>query len=126
MLAWEKIGEKLSILFRSAANICFKKNQINESQRNAYFVSVTEKEINNGVLQAKNASENAIVFFREIENIETDENIIKNKPHLASRFIELNESNKIDEDCKKYLDSLKYEKIVNALPENNIHKLKVY
>jgi mannitol-specific phosphotransferase system IIBC component len=115
----------LSILFRSAANNCFKKKQISESQRNVYFVSVTEKEMINGVLQAKNASENAIVFLREIENIETDENIINNKPQLASRFIELSVEDKIDEDCKKYLDSLKYEKIANALPENNIHKLRV-
>ena len=123
--AWEKIGQKLSILFRSAANNCFKKNQINESQRNLYFVSVTEKEIINGVLEVNNASDNAIVFFREIENIETDENVIKNKPNLVSRFIEVNEELKVDVDCKKYLDSLKYEKIVKALPETNIHKLKV-
>jgi hypothetical protein len=87
---------------------------------------VTEKEIFNGVLNGPDVANNAIVFLREIENIETEEKIIKNDPRLASRFIELDENMNIDEDAKMHLHELKDFKIRKALPESNIHKMKVH
>ena len=86
---------------------------------------MTETEFFNGILNAKNVEDNTIVFLREIENIETDQMIINKNPSLASRFIELDDDNRIDEDSKKYLDELKYEKIKKVLPSTHIHSLKV-
>ena len=37
--AWEKLQQKLSNLFRSAADNCHKKEQITETQRSRYLVS---------------------------------------------------------------------------------------
>ena len=83
---------------------------------------MTEKEFFNGVLNAKNINDNAIIFLREIEDIE---NIIEQNPDLAASYIDLNENKNIDKESKKQLDCLKTS-VKKISQKANIHELKVY
>ena len=85
-------------------------------------MSVTEKEIYNGILNAKNLANNVLFFEREIVDIE--QNIQSNRS-LASKFIDLDDKFKVDEHAKSFLNNLKYSKIPSRLPSSNIFKLKV-
>jgi len=60
--------------------------------------------------------------MREIEDIE--ENMHKNKA-LANKFIELDKNGEIDTKTKELLDTLKYKKIPEKLPESNIFRFNV-
>lgn len=88
------------------------------------IISVTEKEVFNGVLNANDAENNSIVFIRDMDNL-NDPNVVSRNLKLAQKFVELNSDGKIDEDAKSLLDELKYDKVKKALPEANIHTYKV-
>lgn len=124
---WSRIEEKLGNLFRNTADICFKKGLISQIERDRYFVSVTEKEIYNGILTAKNVSNNALFFIREIEDLENECEKITDKKDLGvlKKFIDMDKNNKIDQSAKNLLDILKYTKIPSKLPESNIFKFRV-
>ena len=66
-------------------------------------MSVTEKEIYNGILNAKNLANNVLFFEREIVDIE--QNIQSNRS-LASKFIDLDDKFKVDEHAKSFLNNL--------------------
>ena len=83
---------------------------------------VTEKEIFNGVLNGKNVKDNVLVFIREVEDIENDENI-KNNIKLTARFIDLNKDGGIDKESKELLNDLK-KRVIEKVPEENIHPFK--
>ena len=86
-------------------------------------MSVTEKEIFNGILNAKNLANNVLFFEREIVDIEQN---IQNNRSLAAKFIDLDDKFNVDENAKHFLNDLKYNKIPSRLPSSNIFKLKVY
>jgi hypothetical protein len=119
---WKKIEKKLGNIFRTISKICFEKNKLTETEMTRYFVSVTEKEIFNGILNRKNLSTNVLCFMREIEDIE--ENIDANVK-LAKRFIDLDSQNRVDESSLSLLNDLKHKKIPAKLPESNIFKFHV-
>ena len=61
-----------------------------------YYFKVTEKEIQKGLLNYKDANNKALVFIREIidyENIELNTN---SQIEVAKKFIELDSNNRID------------------------------
>jgi hypothetical protein len=97
------------------------KEQLSAEKRNRYFISVTEKEFFNGILNAEDAKNNSIVFLREIEDIEKN---IEQNTQLIGSFIELDENDKVDKDVKKHLKDLRT-KVKKVLPKTNIHELKV-
>ena len=119
---WTEIEEKLSALMRQLANVCFEKKLIDRTQHERYFVSVTEKEIYNGILNAKNVANNALFFVREIEDI--DEHYGEN-PALSARFIDLDKHKQLDHDAQRLLDELKSTKIREKLPDENIFRFRV-
>ena len=57
---WSKIEAKLGSILRSLAKDCFRKGLLNQNQYESYFVSVTENEIYDGILNAKNISNNTL------------------------------------------------------------------
>jgi hypothetical protein len=83
---------------------------------------VTEEEIVNGILNVSQNVENSVlVFFREIEDLETIEIDNTNKL-LVSRFMDL-KSLQVDDSAKTLREKLK-EEILKKLPPSNIHKMK--
>ena len=104
------------------ANICFEKSLFTKTQHERYFVSVTEKEIFNGILNAKNVPNNVLLFVREIEDIKEYKDIDKS---FAWRYIDVDDNNQIDESAQTLLDELKNKKILKKVPETNIFRFKV-
>ena len=97
-----------------------------ETERDRYFVSVTEKEIFKGILNGKNILNNALFFVREIEDIESVcENVEKKHLSLVKKFIDIDKNDRVDQSAKMLLDDLKYKKIPAKLPESNTFKFKV-
>lgn len=117
---WDELQLRLSYLFRKVADACFKKGKITLEQKTRFFVSVTEKEVYNGILQAKNVTDNVLVFFRDIDDLETQESINKDKK-LAARFVDLDKDGNIDVESKELLNDLK-KRICEKLPDSNIHR----
>jgi NACHT domain- and WD repeat-containing protein len=111
--AWRQMERKLGQAFRFIALKCLEKKLINKTQYDRYFVSVTEKEIYNGILKTKNVNDNALYFVRQIEDYETDTSSVK------SKFFE-NEKSSND-----LLYDLMEKKIPVVLSEKNIFKFKV-
>ncbi|CAF4146694.1 unnamed protein product, partial [Adineta steineri] len=66
---WKKISNRLRISLRQAAELCLQREQITESDYDEFFISITEKEIINGILSAKDANERTLCFLREIVDI---------------------------------------------------------
>ena len=73
---------------------------------------------------AKNVANNCLAFLREIEDIESY--VGKEPKKLMSRFIDLDENGDVDEDTKKLMTKLKYEKLQKYLPKSNLYTFKVY
>jgi hypothetical protein len=84
------------------------------------LILVTEKEIINGILSAKDANERTLCFLRDIVDIR--EHLSDSK---AEKYIDLLSSSAIDEDAEKLLDRLKNVLIPNALKSQNIFKYRV-
>ena len=83
---------------------------------------MTEKEIFNGILNAKQVDKNVLFFTREIEGIEES---LKTNLKLAKKFIDIDKENKIDESALNLLNDLKYKKIASKLSSSNIFNFKV-
>ncbi|CAF0992020.1 unnamed protein product [Adineta ricciae] len=117
---WKKVSEQLRTCFRRAAELCLQRGQISESDYDEFFISITEKEIVNGILGAKDANERTLCFLRDIVDI---------RDHLsdskAAKYIDMSSSSTIDEDAEKLLERLKTVRIPNALKSSNIYKYQV-
>lgn len=86
---------------------------------------MTEKEIIDGILNAKDANERTLCFLREIVDIR--EHLSDEK---AAKYIDLvsnsaDEKATIDHEAEKLLDRLKQTRIPNSLRSENIYKYRV-
>lgn len=86
-----------------------------------FVISVTEKEIVNGILQAKDANERTLCFLREI--VDVREHLTDEK---ASKYIDLSSGAVLDTEAEKLLERLKTVRIPAALDASNIYKYDVH
>ncbi|CAF2516523.1 unnamed protein product [Rotaria sp. Silwood2] len=118
---WKDINNRLRLCLRQAAETCLEREQITESDYDDFFISVTEKEIINGILSAKDANERTLCFLREIVDI---------KNHISDektrKYIDMPSESVIDQEAEKLLDRLKNVRIPNALKSQNIFKYKLH
>ena len=122
---WSKIEKKLGDVLRIAAQFCLDKGTLNRMQHERFFVSVTEKEIFNGILgKAKNPACNALYFQRDIDDLQ-NVRIDESNSSLIKKFVDLDNQKTIDQSAKNLLDKLKNEKIPSRLPDTNIFKFRV-
>ncbi|CAF1483626.1 unnamed protein product [Rotaria sp. Silwood1] len=59
---WKKINNCLRQCLRQAAETCLQQGQITEIDYDEFFISITEKEIINGILSAEDANERTLFF----------------------------------------------------------------
>ncbi|CAF4640102.1 unnamed protein product [Rotaria socialis] len=122
---WTKINDRIRTCLRQAATKSLEQGQISAGDYDDFFISVTEKEIVNGILSASNVNQRTLCFLREIEDIQSHLSDSK-----ASKFIDVNSSNDdepiIDQEAEQLLTRLKYTRIPNALQSNNIFSYKVH
>ncbi|CAF1234877.1 unnamed protein product [Adineta steineri] len=122
---WKKINTRIRTRLRQAATKCLEQQQIQENEYDDFFISVTEKEIINGILSVPNANERTLCFLREFEDIH--EHLSDNK---ASKYIDLQYLDDgtpiVDDEVEKLLNRLKYTRIPNVLQSENIYKYKIH
>ncbi|CAM4823526.1 unnamed protein product [Rotaria magnacalcarata] len=122
---WTKINDRIRTCLRQAATKSLEQGQISASDYDDFFISVTEKEIVNGILSASNVNQRTLCFLREIEDIHSHLSDSK-----ASKFIDVNYSNDgepiIDQEAEQLLTRLKHTRIPDVLQSNNIYSYKVH
>lgn len=74
---------------------------------------VTEREIQNGILRAKNTADHTLAYIRDIKQLNL--NVLRS----AKLFIDV-AGRSVDEEAQQLLDHLRDEKIPNALRDENI------
>ncbi|UJR24207.1 hypothetical protein I4U23_027173 [Adineta vaga] len=122
---WKKINNRIRTCLRQTAAKCFKQGQIQKDEYDTFFISITEKEIVEGILTASDANQRTLCFLREIENIHD---------HLSdskvSKYIDMNYSTDgkpiVDSEAENLLNNLKYSRIPNRLQSSNIFSYKVH
>ncbi|CAF1385440.1 unnamed protein product [Adineta ricciae] len=121
---WNRINDRIRMCLRQAAERCFQQNQITSDEYDDFFVSVTEKEIIKGILQAPDANQRTLCFLREIDGI--GEHLSDKK---ASKFIDTKLTKDgtvvIDKEAEDLLNRLKFTRIPKALDSKNVFSYKV-
>ncbi|CAF3813414.1 unnamed protein product, partial [Rotaria sp. Silwood1] len=67
---WTLLENKLQLILRKAADICYKQRKITKDERNEFYISVTAKEIYRALKNNMNKSRRIIFFYRNILDIE--------------------------------------------------------
>ena len=70
MEEWNAINQLLETTFRDAATMAFEEGQISEKTRHKYFWSVTENEVDVGLLTAENVNDRVLYFARALTDID--------------------------------------------------------
>ncbi|XP_064609072.1 NACHT and WD repeat domain-containing protein 2-like [Liolophura sinensis] len=112
---WGEIYSRLMTALRKAASSCYEAGDLDMAARDKYFISVTENEIQHGLLQYDgDKAQKCLCFMRNIQDI--SDNLQHTK---SAKFIDMN-STEVDEEATKMLKVLKDEKIPGVLPAENI------
>ncbi|KAL3862495.1 hypothetical protein ACJMK2_008455 [Sinanodonta woodiana] len=118
---WDKIYNELRDSLKFASQQCFDKGLITKDVKHKYFMSVTEDEIFNGILNFPgDPTEHCLCFVRIIEDLEQNLNHPK-----AWRFIDMVQENKVDEESQQILSTLRDEKIIQKLKDFCITRTQV-
>uniref|UniRef100_H3BFE0 NACHT and WD repeat domain containing 1 n=1 Tax=Latimeria chalumnae TaxID=7897 RepID=H3BFE0_LATCH len=106
----------LARLLRAAASEAEKEGLISKEQKHVYFKSVTEWEIECGLLSGREEEVNCVVFLREVEDLQ--EHI---KEETSSQFVDIKADGEIDMEAQELLSELK-----SKISSNLSKRLKVH
>ncbi|XP_060076014.1 NACHT domain- and WD repeat-containing protein 1-like [Ylistrum balloti] len=87
-----------------------------------YYVSITEKEIQKGMLDVSNPAPHCLWFWRKIDGIEDMDG---SKHKLLRRYIDLSGQDEYWQESRRLLRVLEDSKMEPHLPADNIHKTTV-
>ncbi|CAF1011593.1 unnamed protein product [Adineta steineri] len=122
---WKRIDNRIRTCLRRAAVKCLEQGEINQDQYDDFFISITEKEILNGILTASDANQRTLCFLREIDDIH--EHLLDSK---ASKYINVQYSKTgepiVDNEAETLLNNLKYNRLPSKLQSSNIFSYKVH
>ncbi|KAJ8916564.1 hypothetical protein NQ315_000208 [Exocentrus adspersus] len=114
---WDTLG-KFQKLFRKAAASLNQQGKMDNDAMHNYFMSVTEREVINGILSVKNTKNHCLAYIRYINNINL-QNLKK-----ASLFVDIiNRS--LDTESTKLLANLRDERLPAKIESSNIQKYTV-
>ncbi|XP_062618888.1 NACHT domain- and WD repeat-containing protein 1-like [Saccostrea cucullata] len=118
---WDKTFADLRDILKSAALSSHQANKITNKQLHEFYISVTEKEIENGILDIKSPSQSAVVFHREIQGF-TDYEDRMTKRHIDTTV----ENGKAvpDQEIKDLQGKLE-EKVKQKIESNYFHDFTV-
>ncbi|XP_039442775.1 NACHT and WD repeat domain-containing protein 2 [Culex pipiens pallens] len=115
---WWDTLTKMQKLFRKGAASCHAQGKLDKDQMHNYFMSVTEREVINGVLNVKNTKNHCIAYLRYINNINL-QNLKK-----ASLYVDiLNRS--LDTEACKLLADLRDVRVPNRIEVSNLQKYTI-
>ncbi|GLH07543.1 LOW QUALITY PROTEIN: Leucine-rich repeat and WD repeat-containing protein, partial [Gryllus bimaculatus] len=114
---WDTLS-KMQKLFRKASLSLYTNEKIDKDTMHNYFMSVTEREVINGVLNVKNTKNHCLAYVRYINNINL-QNLKK-----ASLFLDiLNRS--LDTEASKLLANLRDERLPDKIESTNLQRYTV-
>ena len=87
---------------------------------NNFLHTVTENEIQLGILNNDDTASNAIYFERKIKNVDVDGN-----PKIQCKFFDMDHNGNVDKEAEQLLEELKNVKIRRKLPAENIFEFEV-
>lgn len=115
---WWDTFTKLQRICRKAAQVLFIAKKIDREEMHNYFMSVTEREVEHGILKASNVVDHTLAYIREISNINVG--LLR----FAAKFIDFAARN-VDGEAQKLLKTLRDEKLPKRLPESNTARFTV-
>ncbi|XP_008551438.1 NACHT and WD repeat domain-containing protein 2 [Microplitis demolitor] len=116
--AWWDTMVKMQKLFRKGAQSLYNSGKFDKDTMHNYFMSVTEREVINGILNVKNTKNHCLAYVRYINNINL-QNLRK-----AGLFIDiLNRS--LDNEASKLLADLRDERLPNKIESCNLQRYTV-
>ncbi|KAH1018594.1 hypothetical protein HUJ05_006333 [Dendroctonus ponderosae] len=114
---WDTLA-KFQKLFRKAAASLNQQGKMDNDAMHNYFMSVTEREVINGILSVKNTKNHCLAYIRMINNINL-QNLKK-----ASLFVDIiNRS--LDTESSKLLGDLRDVRLPNKIETSNFQKYTV-
>uniref|UniRef100_A0A0K0FUG2 NACHT domain-containing protein n=1 Tax=Strongyloides venezuelensis TaxID=75913 RepID=A0A0K0FUG2_STRVS len=116
--AWWDIEAKMQSLLRKGARICYERGNFSYEEMHNYFMSVTEREVINGILKADNPNDHCLCYIRTIKNINIS------LTNTASKFIDI-VHNEINNEAQTLLAILRDEQVTVKLSSNNIRRSTV-
>ncbi|XP_018333645.1 NACHT and WD repeat domain-containing protein 2 [Agrilus planipennis] len=115
---WWATLEKFQKLFRKAASSLHQQGKMDNDAKHNYFMSVTEREVINGILNVRNTKNHCLAYIRYINNINL-QNLKK-----ASLFVDIiNRS--LDQESSKLLANLRDERLPAKIETTNLQKYTV-
>ncbi|XP_068761739.1 NACHT domain- and WD repeat-containing protein 1-like [Montipora capricornis] len=116
---WWQIFTSFQRLLKIAARIAFERHLITFQQAHEYFSSVTEEEIECGILGSSNPGEQSLCYIRNISDIDlnlTDKN--------SKRYTDILEGEH-DIEAQDYLSKLKRDRVLQRLGQHNVTQYEV-
>eukprot|EP00026_Physarum_polycephalum_P000620 Phypoly_transcript_00621.p1 GENE.Phypoly_transcript_00621~~Phypoly_transcript_00621.p1 ORF type:complete len:1433 (-),score=188.40 Phypoly_transcript_00621:46-4263(-) len=107
---WWKIFEELTRLLRIGASALL------EGEQEKYFMSVTEAEVHNGILNNKECNHQSFCSRRQITNATNFPASIPARP----KFVDITPEKTVDIDAHTFLEDLKMKKVPQVLQQTNI------
>ncbi|XP_019645210.1 PREDICTED: NACHT domain- and WD repeat-containing protein 1-like [Branchiostoma belcheri] len=112
---WETSTSLHTILMEAAL-----KTLQTASAAHRYVCSITELEIEEGLLKSTTPNQQCLWFRRSISGLEVD-NTRKDQSKMAAKFIDLDESGGINSESQALLQLLEEKRIPSKLMRDNIH-----
>ncbi|KAF2357626.1 P-loop containing nucleoside triphosphate hydrolase [Trinorchestia longiramus] len=114
---WDTLA-KMQKLLRKAAQTCYNQRMITKDAMHNYFMSVTEREVINGILSVKNTRNHCLAQVRYINNINL-QNLRR-----ACNFIDI-ANRQVDSEAVKLLSNLRDERLPARIEASNYHRYTV-
>ncbi|XP_066285005.1 NACHT domain- and WD repeat-containing protein 1-like isoform X2 [Branchiostoma lanceolatum] len=114
---WYQVTVQLENILRTAVKAAHKEGLVTEEAQHKYIKSVTETEINRGIMQSADANQRAVIFMRNLHNIEKHVGA-----DAVNAYLDLMDKEKLNEESQRLLEDLK-----GKLPSKlkNVHQYEV-
>ncbi|KAL5006956.1 hypothetical protein ScPMuIL_015762 [Solemya velum] len=117
---WWETFTKLQRIVRKAAQVLFITKKIDREDMHNYFMSVTEREVEKGILKANEIHDHCLAYIRDINNINTTPHVLR----FASKFVDFAARN-VDGEAQKLLKALRDDKLPRKMPDANLVRFEV-
>ncbi|XP_070534263.1 NACHT and WD repeat domain-containing protein 2-like [Ptychodera flava] len=114
---WWGVFETIQQQLRDASTVCKKKGKFNDKQASKYQISVTQDEVEHGILSAGgDRQDRCVCFVRKFADMQQQAT-----EKDAKNFIDVDwETNKVDEDAQALLNDLRDSKVPGCLKPPNL------
>lgn len=118
---WQNTFKKLRTVLRKSSQSAFEKNLLDETSKRKYFLSVTENEIERGLLEVDNPEERSLCYVRELKGLKENIDFA-----TAARFIDIDPEVKAPDNISlKQRTNLATQRIPLKLQGKNLREYKI-